>query len=249
MIDGWFKLGDHWSEEFQMFISSRPKKTKAKRMFSLDEVSGVNKLVISDKGYYTNAEQTIEAFYVSPNLESIQYIEDAITEALDTKGQYVDFIPYYDPAYIYSVVVINEPIFEGTSETLRGVPFSFDISVAPFKRRVGGDRSVSIYKPTSLYNPEKYSSNPKIKIYGKGDISLYINNRKTFLKDIEDIVIIDSDPDVMEVYKEDGDKIINLHSKFLSNQNFPYLDKGRNFISFEGNITLIEIEPRWQTKI
>lgn len=53
MLDGWFKIGNHWSEEFQMFLTKPPEKKKAQRMITLDEVSGVNKLVITDKGYYT----------------------------------------------------------------------------------------------------------------------------------------------------------------------------------------------------
>ncbi|EAC9858689.1 phage tail protein, partial [Listeria monocytogenes] len=79
MMDGWFKLGEHWSEEFQMYLTGRPEKRKAQRIFTLDEVPGVNKLVSSDKGYYTNAEQTLECFYISPTLDSIQYVEDSIT--------------------------------------------------------------------------------------------------------------------------------------------------------------------------
>ena len=128
MIDGWFKLGNHWSKEFNAFICERPEKKKAKRVFNLEEVSGLNKLAVNDGGYYTNVEQTLNCFYLSPTLEHIQYYEDLITEALDTKGEYVDFVPYWDPIYIYQAIVINEPNFEGTFHTLRGVPFSFDLS-------------------------------------------------------------------------------------------------------------------------
>lgn len=248
MIDGWFKIGNHWSEEFQMYLSGRPEKKKAQRIFSLDEISGVNKLVPSDKGYYTNAEQTLNCFYISPTLDSLQYIEDLITEALDTRGQYVDFIPYYDPAYVYSVVVINEPVFQGDASGLRGVNFSFDASFAPFKKRVGGFKTITLTQATRLFNPEKYFSEPKIKIYGSGDISLYINGRETKIINVENVVEIDSDPDVMEVYKEESGILINQHQKFIR-QSFPLLDGGWNDISWKGNVSKIEIDPRWQTKI
>uniref|UniRef100_UPI00359C72AC phage tail protein n=1 Tax=Lactococcus garvieae TaxID=1363 RepID=UPI00359C72AC len=249
MLEGWFKIGNHWSEEFQMFLSKRPEKKKAQRMLTLDEVSGVNKLILSDKGYYTNAEQTLECFYVSPSLENVQYTEDLITSALDTRGEYVDFIPYYDPKYVYKVVIINEPIFSGEISGLRGVPFSFDVSMAPFKYRIGGERAIELLHPQQLFNPERYGSDPKIKIYGKGSLSLFINNRETKFKDVEDVIIIDSSQEVMEVYKEVNGKLINLHHKFVGNQEFPYLDVGSNQISWSRNVTKIEIEPRWQTKI
>lgn len=249
MLDGWFKIGDHWSEEFQMFLTKRPEKKKAQRMVTLDEVSGVNKLVLTDKGYYTNVEQTLECFYVSPDLRSVQFIEDLITSALDTRGKYVDFIPYYDPRYIYKVIVINNPTFSGDASGLRGIPFTFDVSLAPFKYRVGGERAIEIIKPQQLYNPERYESYPKIKIYGQGNISLFINNRETKLVDIEGTITVDSNEDVMEVYKENSGNLINLHDKFVGRQNFPYLDSGMNQISWSGKVSKIEIEPRWQTKI
>lgn len=248
MMDGWFKLGEHWSEEFQMYLTGRPEKRKAQRIFTLDEVPGVNKLVSSDKGYYTNAEQTLECFYISPTLDSIQYVEDSITDALDTRGQYVDFIPYYDPAYVYSVIVINEPTFKGDASYMRGVSFSFDLSIAPFKKRIGGTKIITLTKNMRLYNPEKYPSDPKLKIYGNGNVNIFINNRKTTFLNVENVIEIDSDPDVMEVFKEESGVLINQHQKFVR-QNFPILDPGFNDISWNGNVTKIELEPRWQTKI
>ena len=249
MLDGWFKIGNHWSEEFQMFLTKPPEKKKAQRMITLDEVSGVNKLVITDKGYYTNVEHTLECFYVSPDMHSIQFVEDLITSALDTRGEYVDFIPYYDPRYIYKVVVINNPTFSGNISAMRGVPFTFDVSFAPFKYRVGGERAIEFNKPQKIYNPERYESYPSIKVYGQGNISIFINNRETKLKNIENTIIIDSNEDVMEVYKENNGELINLHDNFVGSQNFPYLDSGMNQISWNGNVSKIEIEPRWQTKI
>lgn len=218
-------------------------------MITLDEVSGVNKLVITDKGYYTNVEHTLECFYVSPDMHSIQFVEDLITSALDTRGEYVDFIPYYDPRYIYKAVVINNPTFSGNISGMRGVPFTFDVSFAPFKYRVGGERAIEFNKPQQLYNPERYESYPLIKVYGQGNISIFINNRETKLKNIENTIIIDSNEDVMEVYKENNGELINLHDNFVGSQNFPYLDSGMNQISWNGKVLKIEIEPRWQTKI
>lgn len=249
MLDGWFKIGNHWSEEFQMFLIKPPEKKKSQRMIALDEVSGVNKLVITDKGYYTNVEHTLDCFYVSSVLENVQYLEDLITSALDTRGTYVDFIPYYDPKYCYKVVVINNPIFSRDVSGGRGVPFSFDVSMAPFKYRVGGERAITLSKATQLFNPERYESFPRIKLFGKGDVSLFINNRETQVVGIEGTIIIDSDEDVLEVYQEKEGHLVNLHHQFVGNQNFPSLDVGMNYISWQGNVSKIEIEPRWQTKI
>ncbi|WP_438844747.1 MULTISPECIES: phage tail protein [unclassified Enterococcus] len=249
MRDGWFKLGNRWSEEFNAFICERPPKKKAKRMFTLEEVSGLNKLAVNDAGYYTNIEQTLNCFYLSPTLEHVQHYEDVITEALDTRGEYVDFVPYWDPSYVYQVIVINEPNFEGTFHTLRGVPFSFDLSIAPFKKNILGMNPIVLESQDSVYNPERYPAYPKIKIYGSGNLTVSINGRETKFSDVTSDIIIDSDPDVMETYREVDGILVNEHKKLLSNQIYPYFDAGENRITWSNNVKKIVVEPRWQTKV
>ena len=232
-----------------MFIKQRPEKVKAKRMFTLEDIPGVNRLVNFDKGYYTNVEQTIECFYLAAHESEIQWLEDQITDALDTRGQYVDFIPYYDEDYVYDVIVINEPKFEGLRGTRLAVPFSFDLSIAPFKKNIRGKQQQSFTKAFEIFNPEFYTSDPYLKIIGSGDVTLYINDRPTVLKGISEFIEIDCDPDVMEVFKEANGNLVNENKKMKSNQSFPYLDKGKNVIRWSGNISKLILEPRWQTKI
>ncbi|EGO9491176.1 phage tail protein, partial [Enterococcus faecalis] len=62
-------------------------------------------------------------------------------------------------------------------------------------------------------------------------------------------IIIDSDPDVMETYREVDGILVNEHKKLLSNQTYPYLDAGENHITWSSNVKKISLEPRWQTKI
>lgn len=166
-----------------------------------------------------------------------------------TKGEYVDFVAYWDPSYIYQAIVINEPNFEGTSQTLRGVPFSFDLSIAPFKKNVFGMHPIYLDKQGSIFNPERYISYPKIKIYGSGNITISINGRETKFSNVTSDIIIDSDPDVMETYREVDGILVNEHKKLLSNQMYPYLDAGENHITWSSNVKKISLEPRWQTKI
>lgn len=250
MIEGAFKLGNHESREFPAFIRERPPKVKARRVFNLEEISGVNKLVPFDKGYYTNAQMTLNCFYLATTEREVQWLEDIITEALDTRGQYVDFIPFYDEGYAYKVVVINEPKFEGRRGTQLAIPFSFDLSVAPFKEKLLGREPIEITKNGfEIINHERYPSYPYLKILGSGNITLKINDRITSLKDVVDFIEIDSDPDVMEVFKETSGQLINENKKMGSSQPFPYLDANQNVISWSGNVSKIILEPRWQTKI
>ena len=121
--------------------------------------------------------------------------------------------------------------------------------IAPFKKNILGMNPVILEKQGSIYNPERYPSYPKIKIYGSGNVTISINGRETKFSNVTSDITIDSDPDVMETYREVDGVLVNEHKKLLSNQVYPYLDSGENRIIWNSNVKKIVIEPRWQTKI
>ena len=84
-------------------------------------------------------------------------------------------------------------------------------------------------------------SNPLIKVVGSGDVTININNQELVLKGLEDEIEVDCD--VMNAYKKVNDNIVLLNNKMYS--DFPILEAGENQISFEGNVSKIEITPRW----
>ncbi|WP_240190145.1 hypothetical protein [Enterococcus hirae] len=80
-------------------------------------------------------------------------------------------------------------------------------------------------------------------------MTISINGRETKCSNVTSDITIDSDPDVMETYREVDGVLVNEHKKLLSNQVYPYLDSGENRIIWNSNVKKIVIEPRWQTKI
>lgn len=248
MRPGVFELNKRVSSEFPCFIQHRPKKVKAQRVVDLTESTGVNGAIPFDKKYYKNALMDLDCFYLVSDIEEIQFIEDLITEWLDTRGQYVDFIAYWDPEYIYQVMVINDPEFSGTRNTKLGVPFSFSLSVKPFKLKIRGQDEIILTEPSEIYNPERYESDPEIKIIGNGDITVTINNENFECKDVKGHIIINSDPEIKEVYREVDGIPINENYKYRTRE-FPKLKPNKNNISFTGNVSQIEVKGRWQTKI
>ncbi|MFD2305997.1 hypothetical protein [Enterococcus termitis] len=248
MQDGTFWLNGRHSKEIHSYIRTRPKKTKAKRVVELKEAAGVNKLIPVDKEYYTNATLSLSCFYLAKNNFDIAVLEDIVTEFIDTKGEYVDFIPYYDPDFVYNVINSNEPNFEGHRGTGLGVPFSFDLSVAPFKMMIRGNESQVFNAPFTLENPLRYSSEPYFKIWGQGDITIKINDYELILKGIEEFIEIDCDQEIQEVYKETTAGMINENSKMYSKE-FPKFLPGKNEISWTGDVKSLEVKGRWRTKI
>ncbi|MED9991261.1 MAG: hypothetical protein U0J27_03010, partial [Phascolarctobacterium faecium] len=89
-----------------------------------------------------------------------------------------------------------------------------------------------------IYNTEGFTATPYIKITGSGGITLYINNRAHTFKDVNEYIEIDGE--IMNAYK--GDLLQN--SKMVTTL-FPKLAAGANNISWAGNVTKVEIIPRW----
>ncbi|HAP8552326.1 TPA: phage tail protein, partial [Enterococcus faecium] len=170
---GQFFINQHYSSEFNVYIQNRPASVSASRVIELREREG-NDSIIIDKGYYRNVTRKIECYYKAPSIDVVQEWEDRITEWLDMSS-YSDFILYYDEQYIYQAVVIEGPEFKGTRKTGNIVPFEFTVSIRPFKENYNGRFTIRQTETFEIYNPEKYSSKPLIKLSGSGDASFYIN--------------------------------------------------------------------------
>lgn len=98
-----------------------------------------------------------------------------------------------------------------------------------------GDNIITITtKDTKIYNPEE-TSKPLIKIYGTGLVDLIINS-KIHKFNINEYVEVDSE--LKESYK--GTSLVTFTG------DFPELIPGENNITWDGNVTKIEVVPRWR---
>ena len=117
--------------------------------------------------------------------------------------------------------------------------FLISFSCKPYKKEMNED-IITITESTNIYN-NYMSSNPLIKVVGDGDITININNQKLILKGLEDEIEVDCE--LMNAYKKVNGDIVLLNNKMYS--DFPILEEGENNISWSGNVTQIEITPRW----
>lgn len=93
-----------------------------------------------------------------------------------------------------------------------------------------------------INNPTLFKSRPIIKVYGNGSGEIKIGSQTIAITSIDEYLIIDCD--MMEIYK-DG---TNCNKKVkLSDNSFPKLVPGINEISFSGEITALEVTPKWWT--
>lgn len=97
---------------------------------------------------------------------------------------------------------------------------------------------ITLTTPGNINNPGNIESQPKITIYGQGNITLNINDKVIQLTDIVDSITIDSE--LFDCYK--GDELKNN----CMTGEFPTLKVGENSISWTGEVNKIEIIPNWR---
>lgn len=96
---------------------------------------------------------------------------------------------------------------------------------------------------TQIYNPTRFEAKPLLKVTGYG--TLGIGDRSVIITGTagQEIYI---DCEIMEAWSLNGSVIIprNDYVQYVGNK-FPVLASGVNGISMSGNITRVEVVPRW----
>jgi predicted phage tail component-like protein len=115
--------------------------------------------------------------------------------------------------------------------------FVVEFEVQPFGYDVF-EQTITKTAPFSLFNIGTFEAEPITTIFGNGNITLYVNNKSIYLKEITDKIIIDSE------MKNAYNNSVSLNYKM--NGDFPTLSLGENNISWIGNVTKLEIQPNWR---
>lgn len=113
----------------------------------------------------------------------------------------------------------------------------------PYKYRVESSEIKLITNGMTLLNQERRPAKPYIRVEGSGDITLRNNGEDwIILRNVVDYIEVDSE--VMSAYKDtsqENNKMISTLSPL-----FPLLSPGKNTISWNGNVSKLEIMPRWE---
>ena len=119
-----------------------------------------------------------------------------------------------------------------------GGAFSVEFDCKPQRFLKSGTVMQEITSGSTLNNPTAFASQPLIRIYGNGTLTIgtqlvtVAGNSNAY---------VDVDSEIMDCFYG----TTNLNSKVtLSGHEFPVLEPGSNAISFTG-ITKVEIMPRW----
>ena len=143
----------------------------------------------------------------------------------------------------YYARIVNQISFE---KILRGNPhrsFAINFRCKPFWYMNPVPVITLTASMSVITNPGSVYSEPIIKVFGSGDITLMVGMNIIELKGISGSVTLDTP--LEEAYT--GDFYTNAVSMNNSmSGDFPVLKPGPNAISWSGNVTKIEIQPNWR---
>lgn len=227
--EAWFTFKGIDSRDMGIIVTSMPETVRPERRMESITIAGRNGTLHTDEEVYESYDRTMEcAIKKRAKL-------DEIAAWLVGSGE-MTFST--EPDKVYRVTISNKisiaqmmRMFQKFQVIMDTQPFKYNIN--PFADEL------TLTAPTIIRNGGTVYSEPIITVYGSGDITLSINGVDFPLYGVNESITIDSE--MMEVFKGTA----NQNSKY-GGETFPRLEVGENAISWTGNVTKIEIQPKWR---
>lgn len=164
-----------------------------------------------------------------------------ISNWLNVDG-YKDLTLSWDPDFIYRSAFIETFEIAGLMRQFGKVKLNF--LTYPVKFYKQGRSTQTLSNGTTVNGIGNVKAKPIITLVGSGDCTLTINGRKTKLKAVQNRITLDMQAN--QVYSGN----LPAWDKVVRSPQFqmPYLDAGRNLISWDGNFTVSMI-PNWGVKL
>ena len=221
------------SEELGIIVVEGPPEVLAQEEYEEIIIEGRNGTLIENKGTFPNIEKS----FILTTIDLDQDIDLMIEKIKMWLFNIKDNKLLYAIPNRYNIVkkgVIEEDIkttFEEYGD------FKIKFLCEPFYYNLLEKDITITEKGTKFYNKGDFNSNPKIVIYGTGDLQLTINDTTVQINNVDERVLLDSKL-FLCLDKDNNNKSIDMIG------NFPTLDIGENTITWVGNITKLDISPR-----
>lgn len=118
---------------------------------------------------------------------------------------------------------------------------TFDCKPQRFLRM--GEHPIAFETAGILHNVTGFPAQPLITVYGSGSGTLTVGEYTVEIRAIEDTILLDSD--LQDAFRVAASGALENKNGAIHAPEFPVLLAGDNVISWTGDITKVEIIPRW----
>lgn len=225
------------TDDFHLVLQPEISFISAKRNEEAKKIEGVDGELFIGDATFSNAEQTYTFFYNGNNLEKDAPV---ISAWLNEDNQWHELEFSGQPDRVFLAKYTEQLTVQRTLKYYGKVLLTF--TVKPYAFLKTGLQPTII--GSSITNPTNRNARPRLKITGTGNITVQIGSERLTLQNVDGGIIVDS------LYTT----VTNLsETKPLWNKvtsyPLPVIRPGRQSIYTTGNVTKIEIIPRWEVLV
>lgn len=225
------------SDDFGLILTRGVSFDSPPRNMDSQKILGQDGEVMIGDGTLNNVTKSFP-FVLKDNTQDVAQTISDISNWLKADSLWHDLEFEGDPDYIYQATCLNEYNFERVVEYYgKG---TIDFTIKPYKFLKSGLTEADF--GSSITNPLTRTSRPKLTIVGSGNITITIGDSTLTLKDVENGGIV-----VDTLYQ----MVVKLDGKTpawekVTSYPLPTIAPGKQNITITGNVSVLEIIPRWE---
>lgn len=235
-----FTFGNHGTKEFFTKVERYPVQKSPARKMETISVDGRNGDLHICQNAFSNYIQPYDCYFRQVG-KAMPQLAHEVKAWLMAKAGYHKLIDCYDPEH-YRLAAFAGPMdIENILNKYGRCTVEFDCCPQSFL--VSGDTPVTFEDAGVIENPTAFEALPVITVYGNGAGTVTVGETTVQIYEIVDPIILDCES--QNAYSQPGEGAPeNCNSQILAIP-FPSLLPGGNPVSFSGDITKVEIVPRW----
>lgn len=207
-----------------IIVEKIPTITKPKKRYVTHEIEGRNGVLIVDKGTYDTFIVSLSCHFKETN--SI----DEIKSFLNGFGKLS-----IDGVREYEAILKNQIDFDEVSTSgFRKFPLQFLCN--PIAHDITATDVTILSSPTTITINQNANTYPVLTIKGSGDVTIYFNNKRFDLLNLDSSKTYTLDCNAKEIIDNAS---INCSNKMK--YDFPYLIPGENTITYSGTLTQFKV--------
>lgn len=221
------------TKEFGIFISGEGTFSSPERNTSSQEVPGRNGAILFDMGNYKNMPLKYPAFI-------IKGLPTRIRDFLNFAGAQIGYQRLEDTYHPYEFRMARfktNPSIDTAGYMNRSGKFTLEFDCKPQRFLKSGEEITTLEADGVILNRTLQNAKPLLRVYGTAG-AIEIGAETIEISAIDDYVDIDCE--IMDAYKG----AVNCNGNVAFTDDI-VLSPGDNNISLSGDITKIEITPRW----
>ena len=235
------------SSTIPLVVERPPDYAVAERDYEATHVPGRNGDLLNDNGSFKNVNQPYDIAFGSLE-KSHSEMAAAVSEWLHSASGYASLEDSYDPDHYRMAYYVEEQTLTNVLEHLGRATINFNCMPQRFLK--SGDKKVIVEESGFvLLNPTRFVAKPLITVFGEGELYLIVNDSRIKITSTGEITL---DSDMREAYTMSEEGITPKNDQIEWDEDddihaFPSFVEGRNVISYTGDVTRVEVTPRWWT--